>query len=155
MPDYRRIYTPGGTYFFTVNLLNRKQKLLTENYELLMTCFDEAAVSHPFKMPYYVVLPDHLHCIWRLPEEDSDFSRRWQIIKSRFSRHIPKSIDLSPGRRNGERGIWQRRFWEHLIRDAEDMGNHIDYIHNNPIKHGYTDHPKDWAFSSWHDHNES
>ncbi|NNE56787.1 MAG: transposase, partial [Hellea sp.] len=117
MPEYRRLYHPGGTYFFTVNLLDRSQTFLTDRNEDLMACFESVNAEHPFEMLAYAVMPEHLHCIWILPEGDSDFSTRWKKIKGRFTRCIPRSADTQKGRRAGERGIWQRRFWEHLIRD--------------------------------------
>lgn len=149
MPDYRRLYHPGGTYFFTVNLLDRSQTFLTDRNAELMECFESVNNEHPFEMLAYAVMPEHLHCIWILPEGDSDFSVRLKKIKGRFTRRIPRSLDTQKGRRIGERGIWQRRSWEHLIRDDEDLGNHIEYIHTNPVKHGHVDHPKDWPHSSW------
>jgi putative transposase len=114
MPDYRRYRVPGGTYFFTVNLLER-----------------------PFHIDAWVVLPDHMHCVWTLPPGDDDFSNRWKSIKIRFVQAIPRTERRSPGRiAKGERGIWQRRFWEHVIRNDADYSNHLEYMHWNPVKHG-------------------
>jgi putative transposase len=98
-----------------------------------------------------VILPDHLHCIWTLPPEDTDFLTRWGLKKGQFSRGIEKRESISRSRSTrGERGIWQRRFWEHLIRDDEDFNRHIDYIHWNPVKHGWAKHVADWPYSSFH-----
>ena len=151
MPDYRRRYVPGGTYFFTVNLLNRNQTLLTNHYNCLISATEKVRSRHPFETIAWVVLPDHLHCLWKLPSGDDKYSIRWSLIKSGFSRSIPRHFDVSEGRRQGERGIWQRRFWEHHIRDDEDLLNHINYIHTNPVKHGYVERPEDWRYSSIHD----
>ena len=142
---------PGGTYFFTVNLLERRRRLLVERIETLGFAFRKARAERPFTTVACVVLPDHLHCIWTLPEGDSDIASRWHGIKSTFSREIPR-LERRSSRRlaKGERGIWQRRYWEHLIRDERDMQNHIDYIHFNPVKHGYVVRAHDWPYSSLH-----
>lgn len=150
MPRYRRLFAPGGTYFFTANLIRRDGRLLVERADLLRAAYRDAAQRQPFKTVAVCVLPDHLHCIWTLPEGDSDFSGRWRRIKTGFSRALPHDLDLAPGRRAGERGIWQRRFWEHLITDADDLERHIHYIHNNPVKHGLVERIEDWPYSSWH-----
>jgi putative transposase len=151
MPNYIRAFIPGGTFFFTVNLLERRRRLLTEYIDDLRTVFADARRRRPFTIDAIVVLPDHLHSVWTLPEGDSDFSARWHDIKARFSARIPKQERLSTRRvRKGERGIWQRRFWEHAIRDEDDLQRHIDYIHYNPIKHGHVSRLTDWPFSSFH-----
>lgn len=145
MPEYRRNYQPGGTYFFTVNLQNRRQKLLTENYQLLLSSVKQVQETRPFEIKAQVVLPDHLHTIWKLPDGDHDFSTRWKMIKANFSRGLPKTVGALP-RRAGERGIWQRRFWEHLIRDEKDLEKHVGYIRYNPVKHGYVKIADDWPY---------
>ncbi|XAL99149.1 transposase [Phycisphaeraceae bacterium D3-23] len=151
MPNYKRLYRPGGTYFFTINLWDRRHTLLVDHNDVLRTAIATAREKHPFDLPAIVVLPDHLHCIMTLPPGDPDFSRRIQKIKSRFSRQIPKEETTTPSRiQKGERGIWQRRFWEHLIRDEEDLEQHVNYIHYNPVKHGYVKHTTDWPHSSIH-----
>ncbi len=151
MTDYRRNYIKGGTYFFTVNLAERKQKLLIEDVDILREAFRTVKQAHPFKIDAIVILPDHLHTIWTLPENDADFSLRWRQIKSTFSRNIEQQERISKSRlRKKERGIWQRRFWEHTIRNEEDFIRHIEYIHYNPVKHGYVKHVEDWAYSSFH-----
>ena len=136
--QYRRANIPGGTYFFTVNLAERNKKLLTEEIKLLRTSMNKVKHSHPFRLDAMVVLPDHLHAIWTLPPDDRDYSTRWMLIKSNFSRGLIKQERINQSRKTrGERGIWQRRYWEHLIRDERDLNRHIDYIHYNPVKHGY------------------
>ncbi|MEO1152066.1 MAG: transposase [Pseudomonadota bacterium] len=151
MPNYRRIFIPGGTYFFTINLLDRRQSLLTENIDALRTAYGYVQTHHRFETLAICILPDHLHCIWRLPPNDDDYPMRWRLLKSRFSKSLPRTTDSRAGRRKGERGIWQRRFWEHSIRDHEDLDRHIDYIHWNPVKHGLVDDPDDWPYSTYHE----
>jgi putative transposase len=149
--DYRRARVQGGCYFFTVALAQRSQGLLVERIDLLRKVTREVRNRHPFTIDAMVVLPDHLHCIWTLPEQDADYSKRWFLIKSAFSRQI-EGGEYRRGSRiaRGERGIWQRRFWEHAIRDGRDFSNHIDYIHINPVKHGYAARAIDWPHSSIH-----
>lgn len=151
MPQYIRAFIPGGTFFFTVAALERKRQLLTENVDLLRRVLSEVRRQRPFRIDAMVVLPDHLHCIWTLPPGDADFSSRWHAVKSAFSRGIAKGERLSHRRRiKGERGIWQRRFWEHAIRDERDFERHADYIHYNPVKHGYVHAVAEWPYSSFH-----
>lgn len=148
---YRRADVAGATYFFTVNLLDRQQSLLTEHISSLRRCVHNVKQRHPFSIDAMVILPDHLHAVWTLPDGDADFSKRWMLIKSAFSRSLPKTENLKSGRiKKRERGIWQRRFWEHLIRDETDYERHVDYIHYNPVKHGYVDKAIDWPYSSIH-----
>ena len=138
MTDYRRNFISGGTFFFTVNLAERHLRLLTEYVEKLRTAFRETRQRHPFEIDAIVVLPDHLHALWTLPEGDWDFATRWQLIKAAFSRGLPTGERVSRSRAaKGERGIWQRRYWEHTIRDANDFARHVDYIHINPLKHRF------------------
>jgi putative transposase len=151
MPQYTRTYVPGGTFFFTVALLERKRSLLTDHIDLLRESFRKVRHQRPFKIDAIVVLPDHLHCVWTLPPDDPDFSTRWRLIKTAFARGIPIGERLSQRRqRVGERGIWQRRFWEHMIRDERDFSSHVDYIHYNPLKHGHVQRVSDWPHSSFH-----
>ena len=150
MPNYRRWFVPGGTYFFTANLLDRKSRLLTDHIADLRASYREASHRQPFATVAICILPNHLHCIWTLPENDSDFSGRWRRLKSGFSRRLPPGCDSAPPRRPGERGIWQRRFWEHVITDTEDLAAHIDYVHFNPVKHALVEDVADWPHSSWH-----
>jgi putative transposase len=151
MTNYRRYRLKGGCYFFTVALAERRSRLLTENIQGLRAAFREVKQAHPFTMEAIVILPDHLHCIWMLSEGDDDFSTRWRQIKAAFSRQLPKTERRSQSRLNrGERGIWQRRFWEHAIRGDADYQRHVDYIHYNPVKHGYVTRVVDWRYSSFH-----
>jgi putative transposase len=151
MPGYRRNFVPGGTYFFTVNLAERRLPLLTQHIEMLRAAFRYARRRHPFTIDAIVVLPDHLHAIWTLPEGEADFALRWRLIKATFSRGLPRGEEVSPSRsRKGERGIWQRRYWEHTLRDERDFARHADYIHFNPVKHDYVGRVRDWPYSSFH-----
>ena len=155
MTAYRRNFVPGGCFFFTVNLAERKLSLLTEHVDLLRAAFRETHRRHPFAIEAIVILPDHLHTVWTLPEGDADFATRWQLIKSAFSRRLPSNERISQSRSaKGERGIWQRRYWEHAIRDENDFVRHVDYVHINPVKHGLVDRVRDWAASSFHRHVE-
>ena len=151
MPDYRRNRVAGGTYFFTVNLLERRLSLLTDNVDALRSAVRHVRDKRPFHIDAWVVLPDHLHCIWTLPQEDADFSARWKAIKIAFTKSLPANERLSPVRdAKGERGIWQRRFWEHTIRDDRDYATHMDYVHYNPVKHGHVARVSEWPCSSFH-----
>ena len=151
MPNYRRACVPGGTYFFTVNLLERRRRLLTERIDVLGHAFRTARAARPFSMTAWVVLPDHLHCIWVLPEGDAGIATRWRHIKTLFSRAMPAEEGRSPRRlAKAERGIWQRRYWEHLIQDEEDLLRHVDYVHINPVKHGHVTRAMEWPHSSFH-----
>jgi putative transposase len=151
MTNYRRNFLPGGSFFFTVNLTDRNLSLLVRHIDLLRTAFRDARRRHPFEIDAIVVLPDHLHAIWTLPEDDADFALRWRLIKSAFSRSLPGGECISASRvSKGERGIWQRRYWEHTLRDEADFERHVDYIHFNPVKHGHARRVQDWPHSSFH-----
>ena len=189
MSRYRRMRVPGGTYFFTVMLAQRGSDALVRQVEVLRQAVRATRAERPFRIEAWVVMPDHLHAVWTLPEGDADFSVRWGAIKSRFSRRVGVHATGAPdadgvpiagsgrvgtslqtaaqvegfGRvgtsptlrssskvRKQESGVWQRRFWEHSIRDAEDFAAHVDYCHWNPVKHGYVARPEDWAWSSVH-----
>jgi putative transposase len=154
MTEYRRAWLPGGTWFFTVNLAERQRnKLIVEKIYLLREAFERVGFRYPFRQEAFVIMPDHLHCIWTLPHGDTDFSIRWSLIKAQFSRGIEKGERISESRSaRGERGIWQRRFWEHLIRDDEDFNRHVDYVHWNPVKHGWVKSVAEWPHSSFHDY---
>jgi putative transposase len=142
---------PGGSFFFTVNLAERRLRLLTENIGALRAAFRDTRTTHPFTIEAIVILPDHLHAIWSLPEDDCDFSTRWRLIKSAFSRALPQGERIAESRRlKGERGIWQRRYWEHTLRDERDFARHMDYIHFNPVKHEFVARARDWPYSSFH-----
>jgi putative transposase len=151
MTNYRRNFIHGGSYFFTVNLADRRLRLLVEHIDALRAAFRYARARHPFTVEATVVLPDHLHAIWTLPEGDADFALRWRLIKTEFSRAVPRGEQISQSRSNkGERGIWQRRYWEHTLRDERDFERHVNYIHFNPVKQGHVPRVKDWPYSSFH-----
>ncbi len=139
MRTYIWTKSKGGTYFFTVNLAERQNSdLLIANIELLREAFRVTKHQHPFIIDACVILPEHLHCIWRL-------------IKTHFSKNITLDERISNSRkRKKERGVWQRRFWERLIRDEQGYQNHVDHIHYNPVKHGYVQQTIDWRYSSFH-----
>jgi putative transposase len=148
MPRYLR--AKGSVFFFTVVLAERPSKLLNEEIERLRQAYRAVQQRRPFQTIAVCVLPDHVHAIWGLPEGDADFSTRWSLIKSGFSRGLvsrPRSAS-KVGKR--EKGIWQRRYWEHSIRDDADLEHHVDYIHFNPVKHGYVTRVTDWPHSSFH-----
>jgi len=150
MHQYRRNRVPGGTYFFTVNLQDRTTTLLTDEIEALREAVRQTRTAHSFHIDAWVVLPDHMHCMWTLPEGDAGFSHRWQLIKSRFSKSLPLNETRSISRtREGERGIWQRRYWEHTIRDDRDYAAHMDYTHFNSVRYGYVSSPSRWPFSTF------
>ncbi len=155
MPEYRRVLQPGGTFFFTA-VTEQRQALFRSvtARTLLRTALQETQQRWPFVIDAIVVLPDHLHTIWTLPEGDADFSTRWSFLKSTFTRSWlaanGREIVVSDSRRrNRRRGVWQRRFWEHTIRDDEDYERHCDYIHYNPVKHGLAACPHAWPYSSF------
>ena len=151
MVSYRRNLIPGASYFFTVTLLDRTSRLLIERIADLREVMRSVRDERPFDIDAVVILPDHLHCIWTLPPGDADYAMRWREIKSRFSRKIPAGEYRSLGRVNkGERSIWQRRYWEHTLRDERDMEQHVNYIHYNPVKHGHVTRVADWPYSSFH-----
>jgi putative transposase len=151
MSNYRRNRVSGGTFFFTVNLLDRNSNLLVANIELLRRVVRQVIQRQPFQIEAWVVLPEHMHCVWTLPEHDSDYVTRWKEIKMQFSKALPKTEALSEARTaQGERGIWQRRYWEHTIHNDNDFAAHVDYCHINPFKHGLVEHVKDWPYSTFH-----
>jgi putative transposase len=148
---YRRARVAGGTYFFTLVLEERKSALLVEQVDLLRDVLRKVKQRHPFEIVALVVLPEHLHTVWRLPEGDADYPMRWSLIKAGFSRAIPHAEHLSESRiAKRERGIWQRRYWEHQISDERDLQTHVDYIHYNPVKHGLVEKATDWPYSTIH-----
>jgi putative transposase len=148
---YKRVLLSGQSYFFTVNLADRQSNLLVENIQHLRQVFGEIKRNHPFIIEAMVVLPEHLHCIWTLPQGDYDDAKRWALIKARFSFTTPRSELISRARQSKrERSLWQRRFWQHRIDNNCDMEHHINYIHSNPVKHGYVLKASDWPYSSIH-----
>jgi len=146
---YRRNPVPGGTFFFTVTLNDRRASLLIEHPDALRRAFRIARHERPFAIVAIVVLPDHVHAIFNLPPGDADFSGRWRRIKGLFTRAlVARGVPLTKNRK-GEYPLWQRRFWEHTIRDEADLERHVDYIHFNPVKHGLAASAKDWPYSSF------
>ncbi|MHB1351419.1 MAG: REP-associated tyrosine transposase [Desulfobulbaceae bacterium] len=147
---YRRNRVLGGTYFFTVALRDRRARTLTDHIDVLRSVVMAAHAEHPFTMDAMVVLPEHLHAVWTLPSGDADYAGRWRLIKSRFTRALVKAgVQLSPNAR-GEYNLWQRRYWEHTIRDETDLARHVEYIHFNPVKHGLVRQVRDWPHSTFH-----
>jgi putative transposase len=138
-------------YFFTVNLADRRSDLLTREIDALRDAVPAVRTRKPFHIDGWVVLPEHMHCVWTLPDGDTDFSVRWQGIKTVFSKSMMLGEQRSASRAGkGERGIWQRRFWEHTIRDDDDYAAHLDYVHFNPVKHGLVANVAAWQYSSFH-----
>ena len=151
MPEYRRAKIAGGTYFFTVAIAERSDDLLVREIDRLRHAYRTVQSRRPFETIAICVLPDHLHALWSLPEDDADFSMRWSLIKSGFSRGLDAAASRSARHvAKREKGLWQRRYWEHAIRDARDLARHIDYIHFNPVKHGLVSRVCDWPHSSFH-----
>lgn len=151
MPNFRRVWVPGGCFFFTVNLRDRSSDLLVRHVDRLREAVRVVRHTHPFIIHGWVILPDHLHCVIELPPGDSDYATRWRLIKGTFSRGLPLSEPRSAShRRRGERGIWQRRYWEHMIRDDADFSAYMDYVHINPVKHGLVQRVEEWPFSTFH-----
>jgi putative transposase len=151
MTNYRRAKIPGAAYFFTVNLAERQRATLVEHIDLLKRSLRDEKRLNLFWINALVILPDHLHAVLTLPDGDADYSGRWRRIKAAFSAALPSIERRSASRRSkGERGIWQRRFWEHLIRDEQDYARHVDYIHFNPVKHGHVTRIRDWPYSTFH-----
>jgi putative transposase len=149
VPNYRRANLKGGTFFFTVGLADRSSDLLILEIDRLRKVYRTVQERRPFETIAICILPDHVHALWTLPEHDRDFASRWSLIKSGFSR----GLDARPRSRSKvlrrEKGIWQRRYWEHAGRDDTDLGRHIDYIHFNPVKHGHVRRVSDWPHSSF------
>jgi putative transposase len=156
MPEYRRSIIPGGTFFFTVVTYHRLPILTTAlSREILHSGWENVNKRFPFTTDAICLLPDHLHCIWTLPEGDANYSLRWGEIKKLFTKAYLRQIGPGEKRnesrlKRGEAAIWQRRFWEHTIRDLDDYNRHLDYIHYNPVKHGLVKNVIDWPWSSFH-----
>ena len=152
MVGYRRSFVPGGTYFFTVTLQNRNSNYLIDHVDHLLESVQAVKKKSHFNEIASVILPDHLHTIWKLPKGDFDYPGRWKAIKSLFSKSLVKSgVPLVKNHR-GEYPLWQRRYWEHTILNERDLTSHIDYIHYNPVKHGYVSKVSDWRWSSFHNY---
>jgi putative transposase len=152
MPRYVR--AKGNIFFFTVVLAQRPSDLLVDEIERLRHVYQAVQRRHPFETVAICILPDHVHALWALPEHDTDFAMRWSLIKSGFSRGIDARARSMSKVAKREKGIWQRRYWEHAIRNDADFERHIDYIHFNPVKHGYVTTVADWPYSSFHRHVE-
>jgi putative transposase len=150
MPQYRRAKMDGSTFFFTVVLADRSSDLLVDQIDRLRQAYRAVRESRPFETIAICILPDHVHAIWALPEGDADFSTRWGQIKSGFSRGLEAQPRTESKITKREKGVWQRRYWEHAIRDEADLERHIDYIHFNPVKHGHVNRVIDWPHSSFH-----
>jgi putative transposase len=159
MPEYRRVKGSSRTYFFTVVTYNRQQFLCDlESRKMLRSSIEKVRNTHPFRIDAWVLLPEHIHCIWTLPENDFNYSKRWGMIKReftiRFHSFNKDSIELKKATnsrlKRRESSVWQRRFWEHMIRDQNDFNNHCDYIHYNPVKHSLVEDPRLWPFSTFH-----
>jgi putative transposase len=150
MVFYRRNFIPGGTYFFTVALTDRKRDWLVRHINLLRLAFRRAKRERPFTIDAIVVLPEHLHCVWTLPPGDADYSHRWRLIKACLSKDLLLAGAPIHQSAKGEYNVWQRRFWEHTVRDEADLLAHVDYIHYNPVKHGLVTRVSDWPYSSFH-----
>ena len=156
MPNWRRAVIPGGTYFFTL-VTNQRRPIFSDvaSRELLGNIMRECRSSYPFEVVAMVLLPDHLHAIWNMPRGDAAYSKRWQWIKTRFTKRWldqgGEETVVSTGRkRDGRRGVWQPKFWEHTIQDENEFDIYFDYIHFNPVRHGYCKCPRDWRASSFH-----
>ena len=155
MPNYIRADAAGATFFFTLTLEDRGARYLVDHVADLRACMKAVKERHPFDIEAMVVLPEHIHALWRLPVDDGDYSTRWMLIKQAFTRRLVEAGVLpdeanAPRGRRGERTVWQKRFWEHQIRDDDDFARHVDYIHFNPVKHGWVLRARDWPYSSLH-----
>jgi len=150
MVRYRRNFVQGGTYFFTVTLADRTSSALVQHVSALRTAFRIARHERPFTIEAIVILPEHLHTIWTLPSGDSDFSGRWRRIKANFTHRLIATGVPVTRHRNGEYALWQRRFWEHTIRNEIDFERHVDYVHFNPVKHLLVSRVREWPYSSFH-----
>lgn len=146
---------PGASCFFTLTLQDRSARYLVDHVAELRTCIATVKARHPFHIDAMVVLPEHLHAIWTLPENDGDFAMRWRLLKQSFTRRLQELDALAPDAaasrgKKRERSLWQRRFWEHRIRDDDDFARHVEYIHFNPVKHGWVLRAREWPYSSIH-----
>ena len=143
MVQYRRNFVPGGTYFFTVTLADRRASLLKDHADALLAAIRRIRDLHPWQTDAMVILSDHLHAIWTLPDSDTDYTSRWRMMKALFTRTLRDraATDHTP---------WQSRYWEHTIRDERDLAQHVAYVHYNPVKHGHAARPVDWQWSTIH-----
>jgi len=151
MSRYRRAKIDGGVFFFTVTLADRSSDLLVRRIDRLRRIYRSVQIRYPFETIAICVLPDHLHAVWALPPGDDGYPSRWSVIKAGFSRGLGEAATRSSSKfAKRERGLWQRRYWEHAIRDDADLERHVDYIHFNPVKHGHVPQVRDWPYSSFH-----
>ena len=151
MSYYRRVKIEGGTFFFTVTLADRSQDLLVRHIDLLRDAYRAVRRERPFNTVAICILPDHLHVVWSLPDGDTDYATRWNHIKGGFSRGLPAASSRSSSKIiKRDKGLWQRRYWEHTIRNKKDLMRHIDYIHFNPVKHGFVTSVRNWPHSTFH-----
>ncbi|TVQ45370.1 MAG: transposase [Gloeocapsa sp. DLM2.Bin57] len=156
MPNYRRLYVSGGTYFITQVTYHRQKWLCSEiGRKGLREAIEKVREKYPFSIDAFVLLPDHFHGLWTLPEHDKNISVRLRLIKTYVTKHYRDQLGIDLGvslsrQKRGESNLWQRRFWEHCIRDERDFALHSDYIHYNPVNHGLCDSPQDWSYSSLH-----
>jgi putative transposase len=147
---YRRAHIEGGVFFFTVTLADRSSNLLVREVGRLREVYAAVKRGHPFETIAICILPEHLHAVWSLPPDDANFSLRWNLIKRNFSIGLASSAQRSSSKiARREKGIWQRRFWEHAIRNDADLERHVDYVHFNPVKHGHVARVCDWPHSSF------
>jgi putative transposase len=150
MVQYRRNYQAGVLYFFTVTLKNRNATLLTDYIDQLKKSLQRAQKERFYETKAIVILPDHIHAIWKMPEADQNYSLHWRKIKSYFTHALSvQGVPIAKNKR-GEFNLWQTRFWEHTITNENDLENHINYIHYNPVKHGLVKRVRDWPYSSFH-----
>jgi len=150
MVQYRRSRITGGTFFFTVNLRDRRRAFLVEHVDALRRILRDVRDQLPFTIDAMVVLPDHWHSVWTLPPGDAEYTRRIRLIKARFTRHLVRNgVKITKDQR-GEYQLWQKRFWEHTIRDDRDFESHVNYVHFNPVKHGHVARPGEWPHSTFH-----
>lgn len=147
---YRRNFVQGGTFFFTVALRDRYKSYLIDYIDELRLSFQECKAKCPFDINAIVILPEHLHCIWTLPEREDNYPNRWRLIKSKFTRRLVRRGVKLIKDKHGQYNLWQRRYWEHTIRGERDLNTHVDYIHFNPVKHGLVRRVVDWPYSSFH-----
>ena len=153
MATFRRAFVAGGTFFFTVVTKDRQPVLATPPFiDALREAIASVQNERPFDVLAGVLLPDHMHCVWRLPSNDPDYPARWSMIKRRVSQSARSALPRHQAAMNARRepGLWQRRYWEHQIRDEADLERHIDYIHWNPVKHGLVANVRDWPHSTFH-----
>jgi putative transposase len=151
MSRYRRVKIEGGLFFFTLALADRSSGLLVRHIDRARRAYAFAHERHPFESVAICILLDHLHALWQLPDRDADYASRWSLFKSAFSRGLPAAPQRSASKiAKREKGVWQRRYWEHAIRDESDLDRHIEYIHYNPVKHELVTWVVDWPHSSFH-----